>query len=210
MKKPPFALHTTTPQPLERAIIEKRDKALIHLACNGDHDAFEKLVRLHENRVRALGLSFFKNENDTDDFIQEVFIKVYKSLKSFKGESLFSTWLMRIAYNTAINSIKRRKEYLSLNDKIEIEDTDYGPEELEFRKQTKQAIQEAMKELPARYASCLDLYFFYDMSHKDISFVLDIPVNTIKSHIFRAKKILRKNLENVIKHKGDTEHEKEQ
>lgn len=199
MKKPKLIALESTNQSLERTIIEKRDKALIRLACTGDHLAFEKLIRLHENRVRRLGLSFFKNEIDTDDFVQEVFIKVYKNLASFKGESLFSTWLMRVAYNTAINSIKRRKEYLSLSDEIEIEDKDYGPEEQEFRSQTKQAIQEAMKELPERYASCLDLYFFYDMSHKDISLVLDIPVNTIKSHIFRAKKILRKSLEAYIK-----------
>ena len=195
LNKTNLSLEKTNNQTIERTIIVKRDKALIHSACNGDHLAFGKLVRLHENRVRALGMSFFKNEIDTDDFIQEVFIKVYKNLASFKGESLFSTWLMRVAYNTAINSIKRRKEYLSLSDEMEIADTDYDPEEEELRKQTKDAIQKAIKDLPERYATCLDLFFFYDMSHKDISLVLDLPINTIKSHIFRAKKILRKNLE---------------
>lgn len=194
-KSKPIKIQT---QSLERTIIEKRDKALIRSACKGDHLAFEKLLRLYENRVRILGLSFFKNEIDTDDFIQEVFIKVYKNLSSFKGESLFSTWLMRIAYNTAINAINRRKEYLSLSEDFELVDLDFGPEEQELRKHTKAAIQAAMGELPDRYKTCLDLYFFYDMSHKEISSVLDLPINTIKSHIFRAKKILRKNLEGFV------------
>ena len=91
MEKPKRNLQKLLPQTPERTIIEKRDKALIRSACNGDHLAFGELVRLYENRVRALGFSFFKNEIDTDDFIQEVFIKVYKNLASFKGESLFST-----------------------------------------------------------------------------------------------------------------------
>ena len=60
-------------------------------------------------------MGFFKNEVDTDDFVQEVFIKVYTKLSTFRGDSLFSTWLMRIAYNTAVNSVNRRKEYASLS-----------------------------------------------------------------------------------------------
>ena len=74
MEKPKRNLQKLLPQTPERTIIEKRDKALIRSACNGDHLAFGELVRLYENRVRALGFSFFKNEIDTDDFIQEVFI----------------------------------------------------------------------------------------------------------------------------------------
>ncbi|HPX27911.1 MAG TPA: sigma-70 family RNA polymerase sigma factor, partial [Treponemataceae bacterium] len=85
---------------MERAIIEKRDKSLISSACAGDSRSFARLVSFYEKKVRAFGMGFFKNSSDTDDFIQEVFIKVYAHLSTFRGESLFSTWLMRIAYNT--------------------------------------------------------------------------------------------------------------
>lgn len=179
---------------MERTIIEKRDTSLIRSACSGDSRSFARLVSLYEKKVRIFGISFFKNASDTDDFIQEVFIKVYTHLSSFRGESLFSTWLMRIAYNTAINSIKRRKEYVSLSDDFELIDTDRGPEDRQLRQLTAIAIREAIKELPERYAICLDMFFFYDMSHKEISEVVGLPVNTVKSHIFRAKKILRKSL----------------
>lgn len=179
---------------IERTIIEKRDNALISSACAGDSRSFARLVSLYEKKVRVFGMGFFKNAADTDDFVQEVFIKVYAKLSSFRGESLFSTWLMRISYNTAINSVKRRKEYVSLSDDFEIIDGDFGPEEIQLRKMTSLAVQKALSELPERYAICLDLYFFNDMSHNEISEILDLPVNTIKSHIFRAKRILRDSL----------------
>lgn len=143
-------------------------------------------------------MGFFKNEVDTDDFVQEVFIKVYTKLSTFRGDSLFSTWLMRIAYNTAINSVKRAKEYLPLNEGFEVEDSGLNPEEKQLRKLTVQAVQETLKEIPEKFAVCLDLYFFYDFSYNDISEMLDLPINTIKSHIFRAKKLMKSKLEAVL------------
>lgn len=143
-------------------------------------------------------MGFFKNEVDTDDFVQEVFIKVYTKLSTFRGDSLFSTWLMRIAYNTAVNSVNRRKEYASLSDDFELEDTDLTPEQSELRKITTLAVREAITELPERYRICLDMYFFYDMTYNEISETVDLPVNTIKSHIFRAKKILKDKLQETV------------
>ncbi len=174
--------------------IAQRDLKLIAQSLRGNSTAFAKLIGFYENKVRALGMSFFKNETDTDDFVQEVFIKVFNNLSNFRGESMFSTWLLRLAYNTAVNSVQRRKEYLSLSDEIEVFDKDWTPEEKELRSLTSEAIIQTMKELPKQYATCLDMYFFYDMSYNDIAEILDIPLNTIKSNIFRAKKILRDKL----------------
>lgn len=183
---------------IEHTIIEKRDKILVTATCDGDTQSFAKLVGFYRRKVHALGFSFFHNETDTEDFVQEVFIKVYTSLKTFRGESLFSTWLMRIAYNLAVNSVKRRKEYVPLNDEIEILDTDFGPEDSQLRKLTAESVREAINELPERYGLCLDMYFFYDMPYNEISEVTELPVNTIKSHIFRAKKILRDKLAEIL------------
>lgn len=174
--------------------IINRDRALIKASCKGDSSAFATLVSLYQNRVRAFGMSFFKNAQDTDDFVQEVFIKVYTKLESFRGESLFSTWLMRLAYNQAVNSVNRRKTYDTLSDKIELFDNDYTPEEQQIRKHTIEVIRNIVAQMPEKYSTCLDMYFFYDMSYNDIAEILDIPVNTIKSHIFRAKKMLRDKL----------------
>ncbi|MDR1748201.1 MAG: sigma-70 family RNA polymerase sigma factor [Spirochaetaceae bacterium] len=170
------------------------DSILIRSVCSGDIQAFSVLIGRYRKRVTALGMSFFRNTADAEDFVQDVFIKVYTSLKTFRGEAKFSTWLMRIAYNTAVNSIKRRREYLSLSDETEIIDTGEGPEAQHMRQAIQETIREAIQELPEQYNVCLDMYFYYDMSYKEISEVIHLPVNTIKSHVFRAKKILRSKL----------------
>ena len=151
----------------------------------------------YEKRVRALGMSFFRNEADTDDFLQEVFLKAYKNLSTFKGDSSFSTWLTSIAYNTGINSKTRRKEYHSISDEENIEDKNLTPEKNEIRKMTVLAVREAVKDLPEKYKICVELYFFYDNSHAEISKITGEGINTIKSHIFRAKKILKEKLRGI-------------
>lgn len=177
---------------------EISDKTLISLIKKGNTNAFALLVSKYQLRVKSLGKSFFRNETDAEDFVQDVFLKVYTSLDSFRGDAQFSTWLMRIAYNTAINSVKRAKEYLPLNDGFEIEDSSLNPEERQLKKLTVQAVRETLKEIPEKFAVCLDLYFFYDFSYTDISEMLDLPINTVKSHIFRAKKLMKAKLEDVL------------
>lgn len=179
---------------IEHIIAEKRDASLVKTTLEGDAKSFARLVSLYKARITALGMSFFKNAADAEDFVQEVFIKVYTNLSQFRGDSLFSTWITRIAYNTAINSINRRKEYLPIADESTLSDPGLTPEESEIRRRTVEAVRDAIKELPQKYAVCLELYFFYDIPYEEISVITDYPVNTIKSHIFRAKKILRGKL----------------
>jgi len=180
------------------ALGSNNEEILVRSAIGGSSEAFAELIKLYYRRVFALGMSFFKNQTDTEDFIQDVFIKVYTKISTFKGESLFSTWLTRIAYTTALNSIKRRKEYLPLSDETLLFDIDWTPEEREIRRLTIEVVRQTMKELPENYAICLDLYFFYDMPYAEICKVMDVPLNTVKSYIFRAKKLLREKLEKKL------------
>ena len=174
--------------------ILKRDSQLIKECFEGREDSFAKLISFYQNRVRAVGLQFFRNQTDTEDFMQEVFIKVYKNLSSFRGESSFATWITRIAYTTAINAKNAKKDCESLADDFEIKSEFKTPEEEQVFNLTKEAVREAIKEIPLNYAICLDFYFFYDFSYEEIAIITGFPVNTIKSHIFRAKKILRQKL----------------
>jgi RNA polymerase sigma-70 factor (ECF subfamily) len=178
----------------ERQSSAHEDNILCRESLGGDGAAFSKLALKYKKRLFALGFSFFKNPDDTEDFVQDVLVKVYVSLGSFRGESLFSTWLMRIAYNTAVNSVKRRREYTSLAEDFEIADTGSSPEDQLMRSCSRDAILEALGELPEKYRVCVDMFFFYDMPYADISEVTGLPVNTIKSHVFRAKKLLREHL----------------
>lgn len=179
----------------ENSVTLKRDKALIKKTLKGDSQAFAELMSFYYNRVQALGRQFFYSDADSEDFIQEVFLKVFKNLSSFRGESSFATWLTRIAFTTAINTKKRVKDFQSIPDDMDLPSSIKSPEEQQILSITQQAVNEAIKELPEKYAICLTLYFFHDLSHEEISSVTGFPINTIKSHIFRAKKILRQKLQ---------------
>jgi RNA polymerase sigma-70 factor (ECF subfamily) len=162
----------------------------------GEKELFRYLVTRHQKAVYGMGRSFFRNREDISDFVQEVFLKVYRSLPRFEGRSRFSTWLYTIAYNTAVNEVNRRREYQSLAENDEVVDGD-TPERKLVRNTLRDAVREALGELPERYRVCVDMYFFYDRSYQEIGAITGFPVNTIKSHVFRAKKLLRERLEDI-------------
>lgn len=170
------------------------DAILCRAILAGDSEAFATLAERYRRRIFALGYGFFKNADDTEDFVQDVLVKVYLSLPGFRGESRFSTWLMRIAYNAAVNSVRRKREYTTLADDFEIVDPGETPEERHVRESARRSIGEAVAALPERYRVCVDLYFYQDMPYGEISEVTGLPVNTIKSHVFRAKKLLAEQL----------------
>ncbi len=175
---------------------EVGDDEAIARVLDGDVEAFAILVRRHEARVARLGMSFFRDREEAADFAQDVFVKAYTALASFQGRSLFSTWLLRIAYNTAINSKKRRREGVPLDPEAEPAGSP-GADEAQLREETARAVREAMAELPPRQALCIELYFYYDLKYAEISEITGFPVNTIKSHVFRAKRMLRERLGSI-------------
>ena len=135
----------------------EEETLLVEQILSGKKDLFRFLIQRYQQKVHAMGLSFFHNQEDAADFTQDVFIRSYRSLGSFQGRSRFSTWLYRIAYNIAINSINRRKEYQSLSEDPVIEE---GPEHQVLRLSAIQAVRAAVAELPEKYRLCIDLYFF--------------------------------------------------
>lgn len=179
---------------LDSVAIQKKEKQLIKDCLKGKNEAFASLISPYKKRIEVLGMSFFHNSSDVEDFTQEVYIKAFTKLETFRGESKFSTWLTRIAYTTAINSKKKQKEFDSFVDEENLYSDLQTPEEMEIRRITCQAVKEALTELPEKFKICLDLYFFYDYSYDEIAIITDFPVNTIKSHVFRAKQILREKL----------------
>jgi RNA polymerase sigma-70 factor (ECF subfamily) len=175
------------------------DNLIVAQIVSGQKDLFRLLVRRYERPIYGMGKSFFRNAEDASDFVQEVFLKVYRNLSRFEGRSRFSTWVYKIAYNTAVNGINRRKEYQSLaEEEAEIEaNGNETPERLFIRKAAREAVLASLQELPERFRVCIDLFFFYDCPYQEIEVITGFPVNTIKSHVFRAKKILREKLEAV-------------
>lgn len=176
------------------------DQIVVSQVVSGQKDLFRLLVRQYEKAVFGMGLSFFRNQEDASDFTQDVFLKAYRSLSGFEGRSKFSTWLYKIAYNTAINEVNRRKEYQSLAEEeaSKIASSIETPEGFAIRNAAKDSVQEAIKDLPERFRICIDLFFFYDCSYQEIEVITGIPVNTIKSHVFRAKILLKEKLDELL------------
>jgi RNA polymerase sigma-70 factor (ECF subfamily) len=170
------------------------DQMIVAEVVAGQKDLFRLLVQRHERAVYGMGLSFFRNVEDASDFVQEVFLKVFRNLARFEGRARFSTWLYKVAYNTALNSVNRRKEYHSLAEEDQAVDGD-TPERKALQAAARDAVLGAITELPGRYRVCVDLFFFYGRSYQEIEAITGFPVNTIKSHVFRAKKLLRAKLE---------------
>ena len=169
------------------------DKLIAAQIVAGQKEMFRLLVKRHEQAIYGMGLSFFRNVEDASDFTQEVFLKAFRNLSRFEGRARFSTWLFKIAYNTAINNNNRKKDYHSLVEDEIASDTD-SPERKMLKGLAREAVLEAIKELPERFRICVDLFFFYDRTYQEIEAITGYPVNTVKSHIFRAKKILRGKL----------------
>ena len=174
---------------------KEKDFSIIRKILKGNKKAYSQLVLKYQNRVLSLGMSFFRNQEDARDFCQDVMFKAYQALPNFKMQSSFYTWLMTIAYNMAVSS-KKKKAHFALS----IEDYNFispclSPEEKLIKEALKVAIEKAVSLLPEHYKVLIELYFFYDVSYQDMEIITGFPSGTIKSYIFRAKKILKEQLE---------------
>lgn len=159
----------------------------------GDVEAFAGIVQRNQHRLVAFGRRFFRNMADIEDFVQEVFLQAFRKLNTYRGESRFSSWLLSIAYHLAVRQMRRTPDYSSL-EIDEVTDTRHNPEQITLRCETGRIIVEAMRSLPDRFATCLDLFFFFGQTYAEISTTTGHPVNTVRSHIRRAKEMLRLSL----------------
>ena len=185
---------------IEKLVDFSVEKMIVKEAAAKNPAAFSQLIFLYKKRIVAVGRRFFYNQNDIDDFLQEVFIKIYENLDKFQGNSRFSTWITRIAYNTAINFKIRTKKSENLCEETQsnLVSNYETPEETQLKKLTKEAINNAVKQLPENYKKCIELYFYNNMTYEEIAETTDIPLNTVKTYIFRAKKELYQKLKEIL------------
>ncbi|HUX11729.1 MAG TPA: sigma-70 family RNA polymerase sigma factor [Spirochaetia bacterium] len=169
------------------------EQEIIRRVTAGDTEAFRYIVERYQGPVFAMGLRFLRNREAAEDYAQEVFLRAFRSLHTYRGDARFYSWLMRVAYHMAIDASNGRKRDQSLGD-LEPVDRARTPEEQFLFRQTAASVREAMRKLPPHHAVCLDFYFFFDLRYEEISAMTGFPLNTIKSHIRRAKSHLRKSL----------------
>ena len=190
------------------------DKALVERCQSGDHVAYELLVKKYQFRVARLLSRYISIETEIEDVSQEVFIKAYKAINNFRGDSQFYTWLYRIAVNTAKNhlSYKSRRKAEYGFDPQNTEESVYElskmvdsqtPESLYDGKQMYQVLKETIKDMPDELKEAIILREFDGLSYDDIAQAMDCPIGTVRSRIFRAREILDVVIqENMSKGKG--------
>ncbi len=184
------------------------DQVLIERVQNGDKQAFNLLVIKYQNKVCNLISRYISNSGDVQDVAQEAFIKAYRALPSFRGESAFYTWLYRIAVNTAKNHVvaRGRRPPATDVDAENAENYDNGgalkeisnPENLLLSEQLKQVVFSTIDSLPEDLKMAITLREIEGLSYEEIALVMECPVGTVRSRIFRARETVEKRIRPLI------------
>ncbi|GGG53930.1 RNA polymerase sigma factor [Bizionia arctica] len=185
------------------------DQILINQITEGDTNAFAILVDRYKELVFTLALRMLKHREEAEEVSQDTFIKAYKSLSKFKGDSKFSTWIYKVAYNTCLDRIKKNKRKyneVAIDEYTEhqVKTIDNALENM-VATERKQAIQDCLYLLPSEESFLITLYYFEDQSLDEIAKVVGLTANNVKVKLFRSRKkltaILKERLEpEIIEH----------
>ncbi|GGJ01546.1 RNA polymerase sigma factor RpoE [Shewanella hanedai] len=184
------------------------DQQLVERVQQGDKNAFNLLVQKYQNKVMSLISRYVRNQADVGDVAQEAFIKAYRALPNFRGESAFYTWLYRIAVNTAKNHLVAQGRRAPAND-IDAEDAEYydgsdalkefaSPERLMMSEEIQKVIFDTLDTLPEELKMAISLRELDGMSYEEIANVMECPVGTVRSRIFRAREAIDKKLQPLL------------
>ena len=177
----------------------KDDQQHIEKVLNGDTNAFSFLVDKYKDMVFTLAIKVTKNREEAEEISQDAFIKAYKNLSSFKGDSKFSTWIYRITYNACLDSLKKQKRQqrtVAIDEftEHEVKTLNNALDHME-QQERKQAIQDCLQLVSKEDNVLLTLFYFEELSLKEISKIMGATVNNLKVKLFRS----RKHLATVLK-----------
>lgn len=182
------------------------ERNLVERAKSGDIEAFEQLIISCEKKVFNIAYRMIGNYDDANELAQEVFLKAFRSIKKFKGDSLFSTWIYKITANVCLDELRKRKKkvVISLDQDIELNEgevkrqipDDAPTPDLEVESnEIKSAVNESIQQLPEDYKSVIILRDIQGFSYTEISKIVNCPEGTVKSRINRARQALKKILQ---------------
>jgi len=177
------------------------DQILVQCVQKGDKQAFELLVLKYQRKIIRLVSFFVKDQAEVEDIVQEIFIKAYKALASFRGESAFYTWLYRIGVNSAKNHIISQKRRMITSSDIDAREKELfhvpvlpnepvTPDTVLASKQLAELVNEAMDTLPDELRTAISLREIDGLSYEEIAEMMDCPLGTVRSRIFRAREII--------------------
>jgi RNA polymerase sigma factor (sigma-70 family) len=186
------------------------DYDLIGNAIKGDQSAYDRLMKKYYKLVYNLIYRMIYNKEDVEDLTQEAFIKAFNSLEKFDHQFAFSTWLYKIASNNCIDYLRKKKlNTISIDKEIdsededlrfEIPDNDYKPDRNILDTEKKKILEDAIASLPEKYKTVILLRHQDEMEYEEIAQKLNIPLGTVKAHIFRGRELLNKYLKDKMIH----------
>jgi RNA polymerase sigma factor (sigma-70 family) len=187
--------------------LKKDDLVLIKEALAGSQNAFKLLLKRHREAIYHVIFKIVHNPQEAEDLVQETFIKAFSSLPTYRSQYKFTTWLYRIAANSSIDYLRKKKiAALSLDEEIptrygkvrlDLADWTYNPEIELVAKQKRFSVDKAIDALPKRYKEVITLRHKEEKSYEEIATILKIPVGTVKARIFRARVLLKKKLKTL-------------
>lgn len=184
------------------------DKQLVARVQKGDNRAFDLLVLKYQHKIFGLISRYIRDHDEIKDVAQEAFIKAYRALPKFRGDSAFYTWLYRIAINTAKNHLVSRGRRPPATD-VDVEDAEHyesatalrdieNPENALYGEELKKVVTDAIKALPEDLRAAVTLREFDGLSYEDIADVMECPVGTVRSRIFRAREAIDKQVQKQV------------
>ena len=184
-----------------------KDKELVRNILEEDRNIFRELINRYEKLVIHVVYGMLPNKSDLDDICQDVFIKVYENLDRFNFQAKLSTWIARIAYNTTLNFLAKRKYglYEDLenfeNDPAIAKNASESPAVWTEKRESAEILRRELEKIPARYGTILSLYHMEEMSYHEIGEILNLPEGTVKNYLYRARKMLKERLEKQFERK---------
>jgi RNA polymerase sigma-70 factor (ECF subfamily) len=175
------------------------DRALVDACLGGDKAAFDVLVERHRKQVYQVCYRFVGNHEDASDLAQDVFLRAYRALGTFKGRSTFGTWLYRVAVNVCLNRVAVRQPVLEAIDNREPQDrTAESPDHVVLREERAAFVRAAIARLPRKQRATMILRIYHDLPHEQIAAILGSSVGAVKANFFHAlanlKKLLQENV----------------
>ena len=178
----------------------QNNKLLIEKILAGDKIAFQSFVKEYQCLVTHIVFRMISNREDREDTCQEVFMKIYQNLSSFRSESKLSTWIARIVYNTCLNYLEKRKlpllDDLSFGEQApeSFSENNPRPDELTDERELTFLLQAEIEKMPVHFRTILTLYHLEGMSYNQIGEITGLPDGTVKSYLFRARRLLKERL----------------
>jgi len=193
------------------ALVEQTDADLVRQTLCGDTAAYNALVVRYQRQVYNLAYRMLGNAEDAGDLVQETFLRAYGALASFRQDASFLTWLYKIASNLCIDQLRSRKAKGALSLDVEREEgrepaadaRQCAPEDAAIRDAVQEVVQRAILNLPEKYRVVVVMRHLQDMSVEEIARALDLPTGTVKTHLFRAREMLRGRLRSVLEVETD-------